>query len=471
MKNFMLKSVATLALLVCVMPTVAQEFRSSYFSKSSNFRHQMNPAFLDDSYASALLGQVNVGATGNVGLGNFIYDAGDGSEHDYVSFMDKKVDKDAFLGDLESENTFDLYLNYNLFSVGFKAFGGSNLIELNMRSAVNASVPYEFFKFAKEEGEGNQYEFENLSLNTQNYMELAFGHARNLNEKLRVGAKVKVLLGAAYADFKVNHLHLEKNIPAVGSGDPRDFYWKVKGDMHIEAALMDSKVKHSGAVAPDGSGRPRIEGFNDMSFGLAGFGLALDLGATYQLTDDLVLSAGLTDLGFINWNNVHAGTSAGEYEFNGFEHSGQQLVNGVNPIDAGLEDLQEDLENLFALYDDGDKSVSQSLAATLNAGAEYTMPFYRKMSVGLLYTGRFYGDYSWHQGMLSANIRPLKWLEVNANAAATSTGFTMGAMLSLNSKIAKFYIGSDRLIGSSPADIMTAKDANANLTLGLTIPL
>jgi hypothetical protein len=39
-----------------------------------------------------------------------------------------------------------------LFSVGFKAFGGSNLIELNMRSAVNASVPYEFFKFAKEEG-------------------------------------------------------------------------------------------------------------------------------------------------------------------------------------------------------------------------------------------------------------------------------------------------------------------------------
>ncbi|MBR5790607.1 MAG: hypothetical protein IKY40_02595, partial [Phascolarctobacterium sp.] len=199
------------------MPTVAQEFRSSYFSKSSNFRHQMNPAFLDDSYATALMGQVNVGATGNVGLGNFIYDAGDGSDHDYVSFMDKKVDKDAFLSDLESENTFDLYLNYNLFSVGFKAFGGSNLIELNMRSAVNTSVPYEFFKFAKEEGEGNQYEFENLSLNTQNYMELAFGHARNLNEKLRVGAKVKVLLGAAYADFKVNHLQLEKNIPAIGS--------------------------------------------------------------------------------------------------------------------------------------------------------------------------------------------------------------------------------------------------------------
>ena len=467
MKNFILKSVATLAMLVCVIPAVAQEFRSSYFSKSSNFRHQMNPAYLNDSYASVLLGQMNVGATGNVGLGNFIYEVNDGSDNDYVSFMDSKVDKDIFLSDLEPENTFDFYLNYNLFSVGFKAFGGSNLIELNMRSAVNTSVPYEFFKFAKEEGEASTYHIKDLTVNTQNYMELAFGHARNINEKLRIGAKVKVLLGAAYADFNVKNLYLEKQMPT--PNDPTNFYWKVNGDMHIEAALLDSKVKYSNAVSTDG--RKRIKGFNDMTFGLAGLGLAVDLGATYQLTDDLVLSAGVTDLGFINWNNVHTGTSAGEYEFNGFEHSGQQLVNGVNPIDAGLEDLQKDLENLFALYDDGDKSISQTLAATVNAGAEYTLPVYRNFSVGVLYTGRFYGDYSWHQGMVSANLRPLKWLEVNANAAATSTGFTMGAMLSLNSKIAKFYIGSDRLIGSSPAEIMTAKDANSNIALGLTIPL
>ena len=459
MKNFILKSVATLALLVCVIPAVAQEFRSSYFSKSSNFRHQMNPAYLNDSYASVLLGQMNLGATGNVGLGNFIYEVNDGSDNDYVSFMDSKVDKNTFLNDLEPENTFDFYLNYNLFSVGFKAFGGSNLIELNLRSAVNASMPYEFFKFAKMgvdfyDTERTEYHIKDLSLNTQNYMELALGHARNINEKLRVGAKVKVLLGMAYADFDVKNLDLVE--------DPAELKYKVNGDMHIEAALMDSKVKYYPGEAD------RIKGFNDMSFGIAGLGLAVDLGATYQLTEDLTLSAGITDLGFINWNSVHTGSSKGEYYFNGFEQSGANSSAGSN---ASLENLQDDLENLFALYDDGDKSVSQSLAATLNAGAEYTMPFYRKMSVGLLYTGRFYGDYSWHQGMLSANIRPLKWLEVNANAAATSTGFTMGAMLSLNSKIAKFYIGSDRLIGSSPADIMTAKDANANLTLGLTIPL
>ena len=452
MKNFILKSVATLALLVCVIPAVAQEFRSSYFSKSSNFRHQMNPAYLNDSYASVLLGQMNMGATGNVGLGNFIYEVNDGSDNDYVSFMDSKVDKDAFLGDLESENTFDFYLNYNLFSLGFKAFGGSNLIELNMRSAVNTSMPYEFFKFAKEEGAADIYHIKDLTLNSQNYMELALGHARNINDKLRVGAKVKVLLGAAYADFKVNNLDIEKNI-ATGK-------FNVNGDMHLEAALLDSKVKYSEGVYPDG--RKRIKGFNDMTFGLAGLGLAVDLGATYQLTEDLALSAGITDLGFINWNNVQTGTSKGEYTFDGFVHS---------DTNAGLESFQKDLEDLFAIYDDGEKSISQTLAATVNAGAEYTLPVYRNLSFGVLYTGRFFGDYSWHQGMISANLRPMKWLELNANAAATSTGFTMGAMLSLNSKIAKFYIGSDRLIGSSPAEIMTSKEANSNVVLGLTIPL
>jgi len=31
-------------------------------------------------------------------------------------------------------------------------------------------------------------------------------------------------------------------------------------------------------------------------------GLGMDIGATYDLTDRIVLSASLTDLGFIRWN-------------------------------------------------------------------------------------------------------------------------------------------------------------------------
>ena len=93
------------------------------------------------------------------------------------------------------------------------------------------------------------------------------------------------------------------------------------------------------------------------------------------------------------------------------------------------------------------------------------------MSVGVLYTGRFHGDYSWHQGMVSANVRPLNWLEVNANASMTSTGFAMGGLVNFKLGGVGLYVGSDQLIGSLPSEILTAKDANSQLTFGMTISL
>ena len=64
---------AGLLLSATLMPASAQEFRSSYFMQTNNFRHQMNPALLDSSYVSVLFGNINVGLTGNIGLKNFVY--------------------------------------------------------------------------------------------------------------------------------------------------------------------------------------------------------------------------------------------------------------------------------------------------------------------------------------------------------------------------------------------------------------
>lgn len=64
---------AALLLATATLPAAAQEFRSSYFMQTSNFRHQMNPALLDSSYVAVFLGNLNVGTTGNIGLKNFVY--------------------------------------------------------------------------------------------------------------------------------------------------------------------------------------------------------------------------------------------------------------------------------------------------------------------------------------------------------------------------------------------------------------
>lgn len=451
-------------LALCIsLPVAAQEFRTSYFMQTSNFRHQMNPALLDNSYTAVMLGNFNVGTTGNIGMSNFIYELEGDPRYDLTTFMSPTVNATDFLNDLNAHNRFDLYLNWNLFSQAFKAFGGVNVVELNLRSNTHLSLPYELFELAKTTGAKQQYELTDIGMQTNNYVELALGHSHKINRKLTVGAKLKFLVGAGYADFSADKLSLTLN------GD----YWRVQGNAKLQAAILDGGVvKHdlSEPCAPDG--RPRFDEIDDFKFAIPGYGGAIDLGATYQLTNDLMLSAAVTDIGFIKWSNMQQASTAGDYTFDGFEniHVEGEETPGTS-IDDQMDQLTDDLEDMFAIYDDGKRKATTWLATTVNVGAEYTMPFYRKLRVGALYTGRFNGLYSYHQGMVSAVVRPLKWIEATVNASYGSTGFCYGAALSLKAPHFNFYVGADRILGEVGKQYIPLNNMNTNINIGMTFPL
>lgn len=463
MKRITRKIVVAGLSVAAAIPAGAQEFRSSYFMETNNLRHQMNPALLDSAYFSVpLFGNINVGATGNVGLSNFIYKLDGNPRYDQTTFMNPTVSAAEFLGGLHDKNRADIYLNYNLASVAFKAFGGLNLVELNLRSNTNVSLPLELFEFMKTTGAREHYSLEDIGVRTQNYMELALGHTRKFGDRLTAGAKMKLLFGVAYADLSVNRLDLTMN------GDK----WSIDGDARLKAAIMNSTLTHDeDKVNPD-DGRPRVDGLDDVSFGMPGFGMAFDLGASYKVMDGLTVSAGITDLGFISWSKTKQASSAGNWEFDGFEdiYAGG-TDNGENKLGDQFEKLGDDLGDLFAVYDDGESSVTQALAATLNIGAEYTLPYYDKLRFGFLYTSRIHGLYSYHQGMLSANVRPLKWVEATLNTAVSSTGWTMGAAASFKAKHFNFYVGTDRFFGKVSKEFIPLNNLNANLNIGMTIPL
>ena len=458
---------AGLLLSATLMPASAQEFRSSYFMQTNNFRHQMNPALLDSSYVSVLFGNINVGLTGNIGLKNFVYKLSPADQikyggYEYTTFMSPTVSAQTFLDGLHDKNRIDTYLNYNLFSVGFKAFGGTNLVELNLRSNTNVSLPYELFEFMKTTGEKENYNLKNIGLRTQNYAEIALGHSRSIDNRLTVGGKMKFLLGFGYADFAVKNLNLTMN------GDQ----WRVQGDARLTAALLNTKLEHETADKNAPDGRPRVKGLDDIAFGMPGFGVAFDLGATYKLTDDLTLSAAVTDLGFISWKGAQKASSMGDYTFDGFDNIYVGSNNtGDNKLGDQFEKIGDDLEEMFAIYDDGESNATQAMAATVNVGAEYTLPAYRNLRFGFLYTSRIHSLYSWHQGMLSATVRPLKWIETTVNGGVSSTGCTFGAALSLKAKHFNFYIGADRFLGKVSKEFIPLNSTNANVTLGMTFPL
>lgn len=140
MKTIFKKIAAGLVLSSVLLPAQAQEFRTSYFMQTSNFRHQMNPALIDAPYVSfPFMGNINVGATGNVGYKNFIYKLEGNPLYDQTTFMSPTVSASDFLGGLHDKNRADIYVNYNLFSVGFRGFKGMNVVELNLRSNTNIS--------------------------------------------------------------------------------------------------------------------------------------------------------------------------------------------------------------------------------------------------------------------------------------------------------------------------------------------
>ena len=434
--------------------------------ETSNYRHQMNPALLDSPYVGLLFSNINIGMTGNIGAKQFIFDTnglpGYTGNYRYTTFMDPNVDAKTFLNKLHDKNRFDLYLNYNLFSVGFKAWGGVNLLELNLRSNTNLTLPKGLFEFAKTAGEKEHYEFGGLGMRTQNYMELALGHSRDINKQWRVGGKLKFLIGAAYADFTADNVTLDMTEDA----------WRIQSNAQVKASLLKSDVIHEDPSKNSADGRPRVKELDNFGFSLPGFGMALDLGVTYKPIENLTLSAAITDLGFISWKNTHHASSQGDYTFDGFDniYIGSDK-DQTEDIDDQFDQIGDDLEEMFSVYDDGTKTATQALAATLNVGAEYKLPAYDKLKFGFLYTSRIHGKYSWHQGMLNVGVRPVKWFECNVNGAVTSTGVTAGGMLSLKAPHFNFYIAADRFFSKMGKQGVPLNSSNGNITFGMPFPL
>ena len=466
MKKSLRYMAAALTMAAAILPTSAQELRTSYFMETSNYRHQMNPALLDSPYFGMFFSNINVGMTGNIGAKQFIFDTnglpGYTGNYRYTTFMDPNVDAKTFLNKLHDKNRFDLYLNYNLFSVGFKAWGGVNLLELNLRSNTNLTLPKGLFEFAKTAGEKEHYEFGGLGMRTQNYMELALGHSRDINKQWRVGGKLKFLIGAAYADFTADNVTLDMTEDA----------WRIQSNAQVKASLLKSDVIHEDPSKNSADGRPRVKKLDNFGFSLPGFGMALDLGVTYKPIENLTLSAAITDLGFISWKNTHHASSQGDYTFDGFNniYIGSDK-DQTEDIDDQFDQIGDDLEEMFSVYDDGTKTATQALAATLNVGAEYKLPAYDKLKFGFLYTSRIHGKYSWHQGMLNVGVRPVKWFECNVNGAVTSTGVTAGGMLSLKAPHFNFYIAADRFVSKMGKQGVPLNSSNGNITFGMTFPL
>lgn len=435
-----IKSWIALILFFVSATAMAQETKSGYFTEGYLYRYSMNPALGNDKNFVSIpaLGNINVGLRSNIGVDNILYNVNGKT----TTFLNPNVSAAEFLKNVHDKNRIGTDVKVNVLSAGFKGFGGYNTISLNVRANVGLTVPGSLLRLAKEGPENKTYDIKDFNAHADAYVELGFGHSRQLNEQWKVGGTVKFLLGGGNVDAEFNNASL-----TLGEDQ-----WMATTDAKVQTSVKGFTYKTTEKMRGAEGQEVRHTYVDDVDVdggGPNGFGLAVDLGAEFKLNKDWTFSASLLDLGFINWNNNMVASTNGVQTFTTDRYIFNVDDNATNSFENEMDRLEEGIASLYELQDNGDQgSRTRMLGATLNLGAEYTFPLYDKLKFGLLNTTRIQGEYSWTEFRLSANVSPIKWFGAGINTAVGSYGASFGWICSIHPKGYTLFLAMDHTLGS-----------------------
>ena len=426
-----IKVLCTVVVLVGMTFTAqAQIERTGYFLKGNSYGHRLNPSFQPrrNYLAVPVVGNTSFGIATNIEITDFVYPSGDG----LITFLHPDIDAKDFVGNLSKNNKLNMSMDMTPFSLGFYAFGGFNTIDLGIHADAGFNIPRDFFGMFKDMG-AEKYVLDNFGFRARSYADIAIGHSHKVNGNLTVGARLKLLVGLAYAEVAMDKMELAVS----------DKQWQINAKGSAVANVIGSKFTYdkNGIISGIGSFVPE----------LSNLGFGVDLGATYDfskvLTKGLILSASLNDINFIKWNNAaQTGISPSKpYTFEGF--SEVSFDGGENSINQQLTTMGEELTEFFAVDEMNPEDYSDFWGATLNIGVEYKMPFYNKLSVGALFTQRFESAYSYTIGSLMVNFSPFNFFDLAASASVSTYGFNYGAMLNINLPGFSIFAGTEIYTG------------------------
>ncbi len=432
----------------------AQNLNSAYFTDGYLYRYQMNPAFANEKSFVAIpaLGNLNVGVQSTFGVNNIFYNINGRT----TTFLNPAVDTDKFLDDLGPKSRMAIDLRVNVLAFGFKGFKGYNTVTLGVRANVNMGLPRELYRMLKQGIQNDSYDISDVHANATAWAELALHHSHKINDRLQVGAAVKFLLGGGNLDaqFKSARLTLGRD------------NWTIETDAELHSSIKGLRYDTD---LNDHTGKRYVSGVKVDGTGLNGFGMSFDLGASYRLNQDWQFSASILDLGWISWNNDVLASTGGVKTFETDKYTFNVDDNALNSFDNELDKVRDDLSALYEIENNGDQGGrSTALGATLNVAAEYTFPFYRKLTFGALSSTYIYGQDSWSDFRVSANVAPVKVFSAGANVGVGTFGWSFGWILNLHCPGFNFYLASDRNPGKL-AKQGVPLSANANVALGMNI--
>jgi hypothetical protein len=358
-----------------------------------------------------------------------------------ISFLNPKYNVDKFLAKIKDKNSMESESMIQLFGLGFSVGNDSYVfLDINDRIESNVVIPGDLIKLAlkgNEEFVGSKIDLSSLRGDIKYYREFGVGFSKNFTDKLRIGVKGKLLFGIADASIANKSLGITVN---------EDYSHILDANLSVNMSgpvkvYMDSKHNVDSVVLDD-SRFKTSSGAADFFSGKKNMGLGMDIGATYDLTDRIVVSASVTDLGFIRWTKDVTNLRANnQFEFSGLNML--DVINGTKTIDQVGKDMVDSLKNAFVVSNTKSPFTTY-LPFGISVGGSYNV--IKQFSVGLLSYSRVIGKQIREALTLSANINL-------GNALSTTISYTaenhqydnLGAGLALRAGIAQFYLLSDRI--------------------------
>lgn len=451
----MRRLVVFLATACLCLSLSAADLQTGYFSRDYTFSYKLNPAF-NPGYrfvAPPLIGLTSASYQSDLGLGNLLYPR----NGELVTFLHPDITAEEFLKPLNKKfNRISVDASTNIFAIGIKSGRLYNTIDVSLRASVDASVPYDMFRFLKTgTAETNTYDLSGLRVQASSFVECGFGSSFKTGD-LTIGTRLKGLIGLA--DFNASLDRMKVRFDGQ--------QWSVSAVGNLTAAYDGIKVKTTDSMAGH---YPDIIDFGSSKYsfklGVSGVGVAADFGLKYE-HEGLELSASLSDIGVMWWFNNVRGYTNNSWTFEGREDI---PVNGDGgSIGDEIAETYDELIEVFQFRKKSSRDEFRMLSFTTRLGARYRLA--APLSVGLMGSYRYSPVISVIEGRASLDYNPFRFLEIIGSCGMGTYGLSAGAMLNVRVPWVTLTLGADNLMVSkfSPQGIPIDK-FNGCFTVGLAV--
>ena len=329
-----------------------------------------------------------------------------------TTFLHPLADRSIFLDAFKSTNSFFFNSNIDIISFGFRVKDWYLTYYTSLKSDVYVTYSKDLPELLLNGSDvGTITDLKKFGLYSSVYIENALGASYAMNEEWYFGAGLKLLSGLSNISTLNNGLTLQTYEDQEGK-----FINTISSDFALRTYLPFFKeTKNTDSISLDSIFQP-VDNLEKQIKPFSNIGIGCDLGAIYYGIENMRLSLGLIDMGFITWSK-----NTSKYKMHeSISYSGVEIKQ--DSLDNAFEDFGNSFFKDSIKFSKTSEKYTTYLPFKVYLGAEYFLETY--FSFGLLSVSQFYLKNYYQQLTFSGNFRPLNAAMISVSYSFFNNGFS-----------------------------------------------